>query len=77
MAATPFLMSDLEQVVARWLKQDRCNPIPLDISVKFYTDLDTYIDLPTAERLISANKHHIKTQNVRRTNSPRTSKTLR
>ena len=77
MAATPFLMSDLQQVVARWLRDDRCKPTPLEISVKFYTDLDTYIDLPTAESLLEANKHHIKTQNVRRTNPTRTSKALR
>jgi hypothetical protein len=60
MAATPFLMSDLQQVVARWLRDDRCKPTPLEISVKFYTDLDTYIDLPTAESLLEANKHYIK-----------------
>lgn len=76
MAFHQFLTTDQEQVVARWLKENRCEPIALAISVKFYTDLDTYIDLPTCEQLLSANKHHIKKANGRSTNPPRTSKTL-
>lgn len=76
MAANEFLTTDLEQVVARWLKEDRCKPIPLHLSAKFYTDLDTYIDLPTCEALLKANKHHIKKQDGNSTNPTRKSKAI-
>lgn len=76
MAAHPFILRDLEAIVARWLQQDRCPPAAQEIRTKFFTDLDTALTMQTCQGLLLANLHHIKPHYVHRTDSTRNGETL-